>query len=135
MARTRRAAATAALVLGTLAAALLLPSGAVGTPNSKQRPVVGPGVERALDKRGSARVVIAFRAPARTRTLSSRRSVVRMLREQVLAQAGRGFRPSATWDAVLGVAGRITSSGLERLRGDPHVRRIELDVGGHAADL
>nr|MBA3717453.1 S8 family serine peptidase [Actinomycetota bacterium] len=96
--------------------------------------IVGPGVERAVAQHGSAQVVVAFRAAA-PRTLASTRSTVRAVRSRVLARAGTGFRPTTHWDAVLGVAGRVTVKGLRRLAADPEVRRIDLDIGGHAADL
>jgi len=96
--------------------------------------VVGPGVQRAVERHGSALVQVAFenREP---RSLAGVRSTVGAVRARVLARAGSGFRPSTRWNAVLGVAGRVTARGLRRLAVDPDVRRIDLDIGGHAADL
>jgi len=95
--------------------------------------VVGPGVQRAVERQGSALVQVAFEAP-RARTLAGTRAAVRTVRAHVLARAGSGFRLTASWDAVMGMAGRVTAAGLLRLAGSPDVRRIDLDVGGHAAD-
>jgi subtilisin family serine protease len=96
--------------------------------------VVGPGVVHAVQHHGSAFVAVAF--DARTpRSLAATRSIVRAVRARVLARAGRGFQPATRWDAVPGMAGWVRAEGLRRLASDPLVRRIDLDVGGHAADL
>lgn len=96
--------------------------------------VVGPGVQRAVAKHGSAFVVVSFRA-RQGRSLAGIRATVRSERVRVLARAGDGFRAATDWDAVPAVAGRVTAAALGRLARDPLVRRIDLDVGGHAADL
>src|SRR5262245_41307455 len=96
--------------------------------------VVGPGVERAVERDGSAFVVVAFKA-REPRSLAGVRAAVRTIRTRVLARAGAGFRPTTNWDAVLGMAGHATARGLQRLASDPDVSRIDLDIGGHAADV
>jgi len=114
--------------------ALALAGATGGTPASPHG-VVGPRVEQAVARHGSAYVVVAFRAPHALRTLSSTRTTVRAVRGRVLARAGSGFRPTTHWDAVLGVAGRVNAAGLKRLAADREVRRIDLDVGGRAMDV
>ena len=96
--------------------------------------VVGPGVERAVERHGAAFVQVAF-AVQQPRTLAGLRSTVRSVRTRVLARAGGGFRPITHWNAVLGMAGWVTPFGLRRLAASPDVSRVYLDMAGHAEDL
>ena len=68
--------------------------------------VVGPGVQKAVARHGTAFVQVAF-ATRQPRTLAGVRSTVRVVRARVLAQAGNGFRATTHWDAVLGMAGAV----------------------------
>jgi Subtilase family/Divergent InlB B-repeat domain/PASTA domain len=98
--------------------------------------VVEDGVAKAVEKQGSAKVVIVFRAAVPPHApLASAVSSVKTARNQVLMHAGTGFRPTTRWDAVNAVSGWITADGLDRLAADPAVLRIGLDGGaGHSAD-
>ena len=60
--------------------------------------VVGPGVQRAVERHGSAFVQVAFKAP-QARTLAATRATVRVVRTRVLARAGSGFHVTTHWDA------------------------------------
>jgi subtilisin family serine protease len=91
-------------------------------------------VQHAVERHGSAFVAVAFRVRP-SRSLAGMRSTVRGVRRRVLARVGTGFRPAATWNAVAGMAGRVDAEGLRRLASDPDVRRIDLDIGGRAADV
>ena len=76
--------------------------------------VIGPGVERAVERHGTAFVQVAF-AVRQPRTLAGLRSTVRSVRTRVLARARGGFSPLTHWNAVLGMAGWVTPAGLRRL--------------------
>jgi len=111
--------------------------GLVGANGSAARSsAVEADVARAVDQHGSAKVMIVFRDPGSPHArLAQAVSRIRAARSQVLASAGGGFRPTARWDAVNAVSGRITAQGLERLADDPSILRIGLDGGaGHTAD-
>jgi hypothetical protein len=88
---------------------------------------VDPGLERAVARDGSARVIVVFRAPG------AGVAAARDVRRRVLARGGRGFDATARWDAVPAVPGRVTAGGLSRLAADPEVRAIGLDGGGGGA--
>jgi len=94
------------------------------------------GVGRAVERNGSAKVMIVFRAPTSPRArLASRVSSIKAARSQILSHAESGFRPTARWDAVNAVSGWVTADGLDRLASDDSILRIGLDGGaGHAAD-
>src|SRR5437588_3197827 len=97
---------------------------------------VGPGVRAAIARDGSARVVVALRARSGPRSLAAATSDARAVQARVLARTRGGFRPSARWATVPALAGRVGAAGLRRLRGDPEVRRIDLDdEGGRAGDV
>ena len=96
--------------------------------------VIGLGVERAVAAHASAFVQVAF-ATRQPRTLAGVRMQVRLIRSRVLARLGNGFRVTSKWNAVLGMAGYVNAAGVRRLAIDPEVRRVDLDVGGGAADL
>ena len=124
------------LVLPALLGALLLslfgPTGATARSSSQ---AIDPEVAAAVARHGSAKVMIVFRSRGPQRALATTVSGVRDVRARLLARAGDGFRATARWDAAPAVPGRIDARGLERLAGDPDVRRIGLDGGaGRVAD-
>jgi subtilisin family serine protease len=114
-----------------LASLLCLLSGAAqGAAPEK----VGAGVRAALDG-GPTRVVIALREGASLRSpvpdLAAVRSEVASAQSRVLSTlAPADFELALRFEAVPGLAGRLTRAGLARLENHPDVRRIDLDVGG-----
>ncbi len=89
---------------------------------------VGAGAEAEIAAAGRARVVILFRrensgvAPAQDRP-AGRRSLARLPPED--------FQATSDWRTVSAAAGVLSARGLERLRRDPDVPRIDLDEPGH----
>src|SRR2546423_6002768 len=57
-------------------------------------------------------------------------SAARAVQGRVLARTRGGFRPSARWETVPALVGRVRPGALARLERDPEVRRIDLDGGG-----
>ena len=119
-------------LLGGLLLSLLGPTGATARSSSQ---AIDPEVAAAVARHGSAKVMIVFRTRGPQRALAATVSNVWDVRARLLARAGDGFRAAARWDAVPAVPGWIDARGLERLAGDPDVRRIGLDGGaGRVAD-
>ncbi len=95
---------------------------------------VGEPVLLELARSERVRVIVALRQP---RALaSSRIAATRAVREGILSRLGpeSGFRATTRWDAVSAVSGFATSGGLDRLRRDRDVLRVDLDAGGRGTD-
>ncbi|MEP7133256.1 MAG: S8 family serine peptidase [Acidobacteriota bacterium] len=89
---------------------------------------VGASAEGAIAAAGRARVVIVFR-----RADSAVRGAKGTdLRAHSLSRlSGEDFQATSAWKSVSGAAGILSAQGLERLRRDPDVVRIDLDEPGH----
>ncbi|MDQ2870358.1 MAG: S8 family serine peptidase [Acidobacteriota bacterium] len=128
MTRSRAAAAFGsrygAIVL--LVARALAAEG-VSAPARAPEVRVGAETEAAIHSGGRARVIVVFRATIPGGERSSelgarRRALSRLLPDD--------FEPLSNWKSLSAAAGVLSARGLERLRGDPDVLRIDLDEGG-----
>jgi len=114
-------------VVSVMAAAL----GLLGSPRGQASGArVGPGVREALLEAPRVRVVVAFREPeAPASQLALRMGQIHDLRTAILRDLRPGdFEATHRWGLVPGMAGWITTSGLERLLSDPDVTLIDLDT-------
>ncbi|MEP6800541.1 MAG: S8 family serine peptidase [Acidobacteriota bacterium] len=89
---------------------------------------VGAAADAAILAEGRARVVILFRkgdpaAGTSSEPSARRRSLARL--------PPPDFQAISDWKSVSAAAGVLTARGLERLRKDPDVLRIDLDEPGH----
>jgi len=93
---------------------------------------VGPALRIALANNDHARVIIAFRAnPADSKESQLRRKAA------ALARVSPGeLELLADWPDLSAAAGIVSAAGLEKLRTDPDVLRIDLDLpgGGNLAE-
>lgn len=89
---------------------------------------VGAPAEAVIAADGRARVVILFRradgAARGLRWTDLRRHSLSLLSPE-------DFQPISDWKSVSAAAGILSAQGLERLRKDPDVVRIDLDEPGH----
>jgi cysteine-rich repeat protein len=92
--------------------------------------VAGPRVHEEIERNGSARVIVALRAPSE-RTPADRQRSIGLAQARALAAAGkRGFSTARRFESVPALAGRVTGAGLSRLLASPDVVRVDLDRGG-----
>jgi subtilisin family serine protease len=101
---------------------------------AENRAEIGSKAEAQIRSSGRARVVILFRSPGVGGGAGGGEPAVAS-RERVLARLDRAdFEPLALapWRSVPGVAGFLTAGGLEKLRLDPAVWKIDLDLPGRA---
>lgn len=118
--------ATAACWIAALAASVACAATAVADA------VVPPAVARAVDRDGPQRVIVLLDAPVkRGAGIAERRSAVQRAQQGVLdAVPADGFALRHRYAVVPAVAGTVTRDGLERLRRQPGVRGVELDLPG-----
>ncbi|MEP6768091.1 MAG: S8 family serine peptidase [Acidobacteriota bacterium] len=111
-----------------LLAASALAAENISSPARAPAVRVGAETEAAVLASGRARVIIVFRAgvPGLERSPDSgarRRALARL--------STSDFQPLSNWKSLAATAGLLSARGLERLRGDPDVLRIDLDEPGH----
>jgi len=83
-----------------------------------------------LAKTGPVRVMIAFE-PSPTTDPVEAREHIRNTREQIESAFAPGEYVAARhFERVNAFAGEVTAAGLDRLAGDPAVRRVDVDTGG-----
>ena len=118
----------ACVALG-IAVALAFGAQSAARPALADTTVVGRSLQLQLARAGEARVIVAFRSPQSS-------PAAQAIRQRVLARLGpvKGFRPTAAWKTVPGMAATVTSDALARLARDPEVLRIDLDQGGRGGD-
>jgi subtilisin family serine protease len=109
-----------------LAAGLGLLTPAVGQTSAAR---LGPGVREALEKDARVRVVVSFREPeAPASQLGRRAEEIEETRGAVLrGVAADEFEATHRWATIPGMAGWITTRGLDKLLVDPDVDQIDLD--------
>ena len=80
-------------------------------------------------------VVVALRAKGPAPAARGSEARIAALQRAVLGGLDTtDFRLAARWRGIPGFAGRATAAGLEKLRADPRVARVDPDAGGRAAD-
>jgi cysteine-rich repeat protein len=104
----------------------------VAFATSTRAEVVAPDVSRAIDADGPQRVIVLLDAPvARSAGLPERRRAVQRAQQAVLDAVPKdGFALRHRYSLVPAVAGTVTRDGLDRLRAQPGVRGVELDLPG-----
>ncbi|MBB5208387.1 S8 family peptidase [Chiayiivirga flava] len=113
--------------------ALLLgaaPGLAAQAPHAK----VGADVDTALATASQVRVLVMFAPPAKRvgETDAEHAEKIATLRGMVLGKTGAAdVRLRRSFVHVPGFAAEVTRAGLDALRNDPHVTRIDIDAGGH----
>jgi subtilisin family serine protease len=95
---------------------------------------IGKGVEEAVQSDGTARVIVAMKALA-TGSIAQRRRQATEAQSRVLASIPpRDFEVVRRFAVAPALVGNVTATGLQRLRTNPNVARVDLDRGG-AGDL
>ncbi|MEE8386801.1 MAG: IPTL-CTERM sorting domain-containing protein [Dehalococcoidia bacterium] len=118
-----------------LAGAVPLAMAQGGEPGGGQEKI-GKGVLEAARKPQGANVVIALAHPAESKRAKPRlrelRAEIAVMQRDVLSGVNAfEYRARRTYTAVPALAGKVlTESGLAKLAAHPHVRKIDLDVGG-----
>lgn len=131
----------AVLVVASLLLAVTSPVQAAKPPGI-HGDKVGPGVSEALKKQGSVQIMIALDQsgakggysgqPGRGIDMAAERSRIAQMQNDVLARLGfNDYEERHTFNSVPAMAGRLKSqAGLEALVRNPHVVKIDVDVGG-----
>jgi subtilisin family serine protease len=94
---------------------------------------VGDGVEEALQRGTTVRVVVAMKAAA-SGNLAQRRRQSNEAQRMLRAIGPNEFQVVRRFAVTPALAGNLTAAGLARLRTNPNVARVDLDRGG-AGDL
>ena len=96
---------------------------------------VGDGVDAAIAKSGSTRVLVMFDAGPlgnEKASDSGRIEQIRAVRESILGSAkSADYKVRRTFATVPGFAVELNAKALEALRQDSRVQKIDLDLGGH----
>jgi len=95
---------------------------------------IGPGVSETIAEIGQARVVVMLATQdGAAAGQMSQMAMVASVQAQVLGRLDpEDLQLATNWRLVPGFGGWLTTSGLAKLAADPLVRRIDLDVPGHA---
>ena len=120
----------AALVGGFLTGA------ATAVAGQEPTAVIDPAVLEALETAGEVEVIIQLVAPAvpppdqlTPETLEAYRQQVAAVQDRVLAKlSAADFTLTRQYSVVPALAGRITASGVEQLRGHPDVKTVSLNA-------
>lgn len=88
-------------------------------------PAVGSAAT-AVPERGAARmpVVVVLRDPAGGGRALSARSAISSVQQRLVRELGADLSVTDRWQAIPGLAGRVTQRGLARLRASPLVRAV-----------
>jgi subtilisin family serine protease len=115
-----------AMVMTVLAVAGLVGGGRAHAAGAR----LGPGVLEALAASPRVHVIVAFREPeGRVAAMSFRAGDIRQTSTAILGDLRDGdFEVTRRWEMVPGLAGWVTTRGLERLLADPDVTMVDLDV-------
>ena len=119
--------------LSSLAAGLLFLALACHSVSSPVDAKLGPGVQDALARDGSADVMVALTtdSAAEQDPAAGRASIARAQDAVLSALDTADFRLRQRYAAVPALAGTLRSArALDRLLAHPLVRRVDLDTGG-----
>jgi subtilisin family serine protease len=109
---------------------------AQGGGPGKGQEKIGKGVLEAARTPQGANVIIALVQPSESRRAKPRlpalRAEIAAIQRDVLSRVNASeYRGRRTYTAVPALAGKVlTESGLAKLAAHPHVKKIDLDVGG-----
>jgi hypothetical protein len=127
------------LRLGLALAAVTSTAACAEQPAEREGAIVGDDVVLALEHDDAVSVVIMLATPSSLEdggkdTAVVRRDIAR-IQDQVLASlTPTEFALKSRYENVPAIVGRVTAAGLEKLKENSLVVRVDLDVGGRGAE-
>jgi subtilisin family serine protease len=104
----------------------------INTPVLAQEPTeanVNPDVEVALQQNDMVRIIVALRPPTFDAEIQSETDQIAQAQDSVISELSPDdFGLTHRYRTIAGLAGEVTSEGLETIRNNPNVMAVDLDM-------